>query len=166
MKLRTDTARARAASNPTGERIHEMLALIGHSSAGEAMAIMAQAGLTMPQIVTLHLLQHHGVHNVCGIADKLRLSRAATSHLVDQLSRKGYVVRSEGQVDRRQKVVAISAKGRRLVDRLIASRQREFERAVALLPAPLQSEFSLVLTKVIAHLRSLHEGHASVGGAR
>ena len=166
MTLLTDTARARAAARGSGERIHEMLSLIGHSSAGEAMAIMVQAGLTMPQIVTLHVLEHRGAHHVCEIADRLRLSRAATSHLVDQLARRAYVDRSEDQGDRRQKVVSISTKGRRLVDRLIASRQREFERAVALLPIALQDEFNRVLAKVNRHLKTLQNGHACNGGAR
>ena len=45
--------------------------------------MMTEAGLTMPQLVTLHMLAHAGARTVGTIAACLRLSPPATSHLVD-----------------------------------------------------------------------------------
>ena len=155
-----------AAGGCVGRRIHEMLALVGHSSAGQAMAIMASSGLTMPQMVTLHILSHAGAHPVCAIADRLHLSRAATSHLVDQLARRGYVARIENPDDRRQKVVSIHPKGTRLVEQLIASRQVDFEQALSRLPAEVRRRFVRVLADVVAHLKAASSSDKPQGGGR
>lgn len=156
----------RAPRGGSGARIHEMLALVGHSSAGQAMAIMASSGLTMPQMVTLHILTHVGAHPVCAIADRLHLSRAATSHLVDQLARKGYVARIENPDDRRQKVVSINHKGTRLVEQILASRHVDFAQALARLPAEVRRRFDRVLADVVAHLKAAPCGNGINGGGR
>src|SRR5437762_807245 len=85
---------------------------INRRSAGASLAVMGEAGLTMPQLVTLHLLAHAGGRSVGAIATKLRLSPAATSHLVERLVQAGLVARAEDPDDRRQRRLAITADGR------------------------------------------------------
>ena len=133
--------------------IKEMLALITQDATGDSLAIMAEADLTLPQVVTLQALRTGGPRNVSAIAGLLHLSLPATSHLIDRLVAVELVERSEDPGDRRQKRIAITPAGAELIDRLGQSRSHEFEQAVAGLPERLQGELAVVLGKVVTRLR-------------
>lgn len=138
-----------------GALIGELMKHVNRRSAGETLAILNDAGLTLPQLVTLHILDQCGVRTVSAIASALRLSPAATSHLVDRLVVAGFVGRIEDPDDRRQKRVTITATGRRLVERLERERSREMTDAVAGLSPEVCRQFSKVLVRVIEELSSL-----------
>jgi DNA-binding MarR family transcriptional regulator len=138
-----------------GVLIGELMNYVNRRSAGETLAIMNEAGLTLPQLVTLHILHHSGVRTISAIASSLRLSPAATSHLIDRLVTGGFVGRIEDPQDRRQKRVTITAVGRRLVDRLQRERTREMTEAVAGLSPEVCRQFGRVLSRVIGELEQL-----------
>jgi len=138
-----------------GALIGELMKHVNRRSAGETLAIMNDAGLTLPQLVTLHILQHSGVRTITAIATSLRLSPAATSHLIDRLVTGGFVGRIEDPEDRRQKRVTITAVGRRLIDRVQRERTREMTDAMAGLPAEVSRQFGRVLSLVIEELEKL-----------
>ena len=138
-----------------GALIGELMRHVNRRSAGETLAILNDAGLTLPQLVTLHLLDQCGVRTVSAIALALRLSPAATSHLVDRLVVAGFVGRIEDPDDRRQKRVTITATGRRLVERVERERTHEMTEAVAGLSPEVYRQFSKVLVRVIEELSSL-----------
>ncbi|MFA6033570.1 MAG: MarR family transcriptional regulator, partial [Myxococcota bacterium] len=125
---------AAATDNPKarllGEQIIQVLNLVLRTSAGDTLSIMAESGLTMPQIVTLHILRSAGPFTVSAIAERLKLSKAATSHLIEQLVVKGFVTRIEDSVDRRRKSVSITPKGNRIVERLMQLRRNTFQTAI------------------------------------
>ncbi len=58
-----------------GLLIGELMKHVNRRSAGETLAIMNDAGLTLPQLVALHILQHSGVRTISALATALRLSR-------------------------------------------------------------------------------------------
>ena len=126
-------------------------------SAGDTLAILTEAGLTMAQLVALHFLQHGGPCSVSAIAATLRLSPAATSHLVDRLVQARLVERREDQQDRRAKRVAITTAGVALTARVQAERTREFATVLGRLSAALRQRFASVLTLVNRELASLPE---------
>jgi DNA-binding MarR family transcriptional regulator len=135
-------------------------ALFGHinrRSAGDSLAVMAEAGLTMPQLVTLHLLAHAGGRSVGEIGGRLRLSPGATSHLVERLVQADLVARAEDPDDRRQRRLAITPAGRRLVDRINSERTGEVSAVLARLSPLLRRQFADVLSRVIEELASLPE---------
>jgi DNA-binding MarR family transcriptional regulator len=135
-------------------------ALFGHinrRSAGDSLAVMSEAGLSMAQLVTLHLLAHAGGRSVGEIGNRLRLSPAATSHLVERLVQADLVARTEDPSDRRQRRLAITAAGRRLVDRISSERTREVSAVLARLSPSLRRQFADVLSRVIEELAGLPE---------
>jgi DNA-binding MarR family transcriptional regulator len=138
-----------------GALIGDLMKHVYRRSAGETLAVLNDAGLTLPQLVCLNILDECGVRTVSAIASALRLSPAATSHLVDRLVSESLVVRIEDPVDRRQKRVTITAAGRRLVGRVERARTREMTEAVAGMSTEVVRQFSRVLVKVIAELSSL-----------
>src|SRR3954467_10434588 len=137
------------------ELVNALMSHIHRRFAGDSLATMAQAGLTMPQLVTLHMLAHAGGRSVGTVAACLRLSPPATSHLVDRLGRARLVVRTEDPEDRRQKRLAITDTGRSLVQRINTERSREVSVVLARLNAALRRQFAEVLERVVEELASL-----------
>lgn len=137
--------------------VGQFLGVIHRRAAGDSLAVMSKAGLTMPQLVTLHMLVYEGGRSVGGIARCLRLSAAATSHLIDRLVRAKLVARTEDPGDRRQKKLNITAAGRSLIERLNTERTREISQVLTRLSPTLRQQFGDVLERVIAELASLPE---------
>jgi DNA-binding MarR family transcriptional regulator len=138
-----------------GALIGEMMSHIHRRSAGDTLAMLNDAGLTMAQLVALHVLEHGGTRSVSAIAACLRLSPAATSHLVDRLVVQDLVGRVEDPDDRRQKRVTITAAGRHLIHRVQRERTREMSEVVARLSPDLRGQFGQVLVRVIEELSFL-----------
>jgi DNA-binding MarR family transcriptional regulator len=161
MGLRTRAAAAASGSLAgVGDLVGDLMGLVHRRSAGGTLALMNEAGLTMAQMVALYVLDFKGPQSVSTIASFLNLSPAATSHLVDRLVTGKFVGRTEDQQDRRQKRIAITAEGRALAARVHQERAREFESALALVPADLQKQFASVLGRVVEALRLAPErGH-------
>jgi DNA-binding MarR family transcriptional regulator len=147
------------------ELVNEFLSYVHRRAAGDSLAIMNEAGLTMPQLVTLHMLAHAGGRSVGTIAACLRLSPPATSHLVDRLVRARLVARTEDPEDRRQKRLAITETGRALVERINTERSREVSTVLARINPALRRQFAEVLERVVHELASLPvPGMGSTGG--
>lgn len=85
---------------------------------------MRDEELTVAQIAVLHLLDQGGGARLSALAEALSFSASATSRLVADLVRRGLLTRREEAQDRRAKVVDLSARGRRLVDRISEDRVR------------------------------------------
>jgi len=134
--------------------LKQAVGLFHQRAAGDTLALMNDAGLTMPQMVTLFALGKCGPHSVCDIADRLRLSRAATSHLVDRLFCDGLVEREENAGDRRQKLITLSTRGRALIERFDRSRSAEIGVALASLSPALRRMLHAVLEQVVIELRA------------
>lgn len=161
---RRSLVHARVPADPplteVGHLVGDLMGLVHRRSAGSTLALMNEAGLTMAQMVALYLLDFLGAQSVTAIASFLNLSPAATSHLVDRLVGSGFVGRTEDQVDRRQKRIAITRAGQALSARVHQERAREFASALALLSPELQRQFAHVLARVVEELRAAPEGNA------
>jgi DNA-binding MarR family transcriptional regulator len=123
---------------------------------------MAAVGLTLQQIVTLHVLNFEGPRSVSQLTEALGLSMSATSHLVQRLLEQEYVTREEHPGDRRQKRVAIAPGGKKVVEKMIRMRQREMRVVSEALSPQLRKRLSGVLGDVIEELsRAAGPGPAS-----
>jgi DNA-binding MarR family transcriptional regulator len=118
--------------------------------AGRTLPILHAAKLTTPQIAVLEFTREP--QTVSAVATYLGLSRPATSQLTDKLVREHLVRRMEGTMDRRERIVVLSAKGKSLIDRIAAARAARFESALAVLPTPVAARFHSILNEVIGAL--------------
>jgi len=132
-----------------------MMSHIHRRSADDTLAVMNEAGLTMAQMVALHLLTHLGAVSVSSIAACLKLSPPATSHLVDRMVVAGLVGRTEDPTDRRHKRIAITATGRELIEGTNERRTREFTRVLSSLTGEAQAQFGKTLARVVTELKGL-----------
>ena len=135
--------------------LEEMMSHIHRRSADDTLAVMNEAGLTMAQMVAMHLLMHLGPISVSSIAACLKLSPPATSHLVDRLVVAGLVGRSEDPIDRRHKRIVITDEGRELIESTHEERTREFTRVLSRLSSEVQSQFRHALARVVDELKVL-----------
>jgi DNA-binding MarR family transcriptional regulator len=135
--------------------IEEMMSHIHRRSADDTLAVMNEAGLTMAQMVALHLLTHLGPVSVSSVAACLKLSPPATSHLIDRMVVAGLVGRSEDPVDRRHKRIVITSRGRELIESTQEERTREFTRVLSSLTGEVQAQFGKVLARVVRELKAL-----------
>lgn len=70
------------------------------------------AGLTAAQFRVLQLVAEKGDATATAIAQRMRVSQATVTSLVDKLVAKGVVVREKSQTDRRQINICITDRGR------------------------------------------------------
>jgi DNA-binding MarR family transcriptional regulator len=76
-----------------------------------------KSGLSMPQFGLLRRLYHGGECEVHEVGTHFDITAAAASQLVDRLVQAGLVGRTENPDDRRARHVALTAKGRALLEK-------------------------------------------------
>lgn len=129
-------------------RLHDAMHRLSALRGDEVLHLMIKSGLTVAQVITLHILRRRGTLSVSEIAVCVKLSRAATSHLVDRLVQRRLVRRSESAADRRQKQIALTAEGRSLVERLERAHLANVTGMMGLLPPETRQRFADVLCQV------------------
>ncbi len=81
----------------------------------DAVRALGDFDVSLPQLVTLLLLEEQGEPTIKQMSEALGRSVSATGRLLDQLVRRGLVSRREDDRDRRVKRVAITEQGRAFV---------------------------------------------------
>ena len=104
-----------------------------HRSMRDSSRFVKASGFSMPQFF---LLMHLHRHEQCGISDlseRMDVSSAAVSQLVDKLVQAELLVRAEDPHDRRAKQISLSPAGEEMVERAIAERSRWVDDLAAVL---------------------------------
>ena len=113
---------------------------------------LAELDLTLPQAQVLRVLRRRGAVPTGHLALELRISAPAVTQLTDRLMRKGLIERQTVAGDRRTVLVALSLKGKRLVDQFRQRRRDIFNEAIAHLSKAERAEIIAALEKVVAAL--------------
>jgi DNA-binding MarR family transcriptional regulator len=135
-----------------GHTIRSWWMLMAEASLGEDLAIMAETGLTLPQVLTLFKLHDQSPQCVSSLAAVLHLSQPATSQLLDRLVQEGLVDRTEDPGDRRRKRLAITPRGARLVTRLAEAKSRGLDHAASRLSPRVRERLASVLQEALRQL--------------
>jgi DNA-binding MarR family transcriptional regulator len=91
--------------------------------------------LTLVQFRALVVLRTMGPRNLGQMADALEIQSSSMSRLSDRLFAKGLIDRRTSPTDRREITLALTLKGRRMVDRVLQRRRREIAEIVSAIPA-------------------------------
>src|SRR5207248_2564535 len=86
------------------------------------------------------------------LTEALGLSLSATSHLVQRLVEQELVTRVEDEADRRQKVIALTPAGKKMVEKMMQNRLDEMRASVRHLSDTVRSELVPVLKHVVEEL--------------
>jgi DNA-binding MarR family transcriptional regulator len=113
---------------------------------------LAELDLTLPQAQVLRVLRRSGAVPTGRLACELRISAPAVTQLTDRLIRKGLIERQTLAGDRRTVLVALSLKGKRLVDQFRKRRRDIFTRALGQLDEKERAQVVASLEKVVGAL--------------
>jgi DNA-binding MarR family transcriptional regulator len=91
----------------------------------------ASEDVTVVQYRTLVLLASRGPQSLGGLASLVGVTPATATRMCDRLVRKRLITRHSERADRRQIRVALSPRGRQMVDTVTQYRRREIRRIVA-----------------------------------
>ena len=125
---------------------------------------LAELDLTLLQAQVLKALRR-GPLLTGQLAAELRISAPALTQLTDRLVRKGLIERQAAADDRRCVMVALSAKGRRLVDQFRRRRGDIFSGALSYLSEAEQAQVVRALGKVIEALER-YEAESAFGARK
>ena len=106
--------------------------------------------VTLTQYRTLVVLASRGPQNLAGLADAVGVTPATATRMCDRLVRKDLIRRRTERDDRRQLRVALTVKGRSLVDAVTVRRRQEIGRIMSEIPVEQQA----VLVQALGRLAS------------
>ena len=123
------------------------------STQGDVFDLAGELDLTLSQLRVLYVLAPaEDAPALGGLASAVGLSIAATGRAVDALVRSGYVSRAEDAADRRIKRHALTAEGRRAMERLAEARRAGVRRFVATLDDADRERLAAALEPVLERL--------------
>jgi DNA-binding MarR family transcriptional regulator len=117
--------------------------------AARSLADVAEE-VTLTQYRTLVVLASRGPQNLAGLAEAVGVTPATATRMCDRLVRKDLIRRRTERDDRRHLRVALTAKGRSLVDAVTDRRRREIGRIMGEIPVKEQ----VVLVQALGRLAS------------
>ena len=118
--------------------------------AGRTLPMLHAQKLTTPQLATLEFVFE--LRTISSVASYLGLSRPATSQMIHKLVRRGLVRRSEGTIDRREKAVILTPRGKRLLKTVTAVRTARLAASVPSLPPRAANRLKGALSEAVRHL--------------
>ncbi len=90
--------------------------------------------VTLTQFRTLVVLRAHGDSRLNRLSERLQVNASTTLRTVDRLISLGLVARRENPEDRREVLIELTGRGRRLVDDVTAARRSAIEAIVRDMP--------------------------------
>lgn len=134
-----DAPEVGAKAQDTAARLSALLRHLFLYDRGNVLRVIEESGLSMTQCKALLELGGLGedseARQVSDLADTFGVSVPSMSRAVDGLVKKGLATRVEDSEDRRVRRIAITAKGKKLVDTLLVVRQAGMEAFAAGLTA-------------------------------
>ena len=139
------------------EVIREWSEVFMHRSMRDFRKFMDETGLSFSQINILMRLLHGGNAGVSEIGDQLGVTNAGASQAVDRLVQLDLIERTEDPSDRRAKKLALTPKGRALIERGIEIRSQWVEGITEALTPKQQAMIISALTLLTAAARATKE---------
>jgi DNA-binding MarR family transcriptional regulator len=93
--------------------------------------VLAKFGFGRAHHRVLHFVTRHPGMKVADLLDVLRITKQSLGRVLKQLVDEGYVVQKEGENDRRQRLLFVTAKGEALVMKLAGLQTERISRALA-----------------------------------
>ena len=109
----------------------------------------AGLGITTTQYGTMVVLRARGSLDQVGIATLVGIDRSTTALVVSKLEDAGYIERRDDEVDKRRKIIPLSAAGHAMLDRVAQPAQRARERALHAFSAKDAAKFLNLLDRFV-----------------
>lgn len=109
----------------------------------------AESGITTTQYGVLVLLRCCEGLDQIGLSKKVGLDRSTTGLVIKKLEQDGFVVRVQDPEDRRRRIIVLTAKGERQLEKLRPSAARAQERALSVFSEEEAALFLRLLEKFV-----------------
>lgn len=104
--------------------LREWMNTFVHRSMRDSARFVKASGFSMPQFFLMMHLHHHEHCGISDLSERMDVTTAATSQLVDKLVQAGLLLRIEDPNDRRAKKISLSPAGEEMVEKGIVERSR------------------------------------------
>jgi len=139
------------------EVIREWSEVFMQRSMRDFKRFMDETDLSFSQVNILMRLLHSGNTGVSEIGEQLGVTNAAARQAVDRLVQLGLIERTEDPEDRRAKRLALTPKGRKLIEKGIEARSQWVEGLTDALTAEQQNMIISALTLLTEAARKTQE---------
>ena len=123
----------RAQTELSAPKLWIVLARCHRSLAISVERSIADLGLCLSDFMVLEALLHKGPLTISEIQAKVLLASGSMTAAVDRVESMGLVVRKTTARDRRARLLALTPKGRRLIERAFAEHAQHLENAMSVL---------------------------------
>lgn len=106
------------------QSLRRWMDVFSHRSMHDWSHYVKASGFSMPQFFLLMHVRYHNHCSISALSERMGISPAAVSQLVDKLVHTGLLERTEDPDDRRARQVALSTKGKDLIKKGLAERYR------------------------------------------
>jgi DNA-binding MarR family transcriptional regulator len=110
---------------------------------------------SVAQLNALFRIHHKGACGISDLGEEMGVTSAAASQLLDKLVQQGLAVRTEDPLDRRNKRVALTEAGERIVQESMAARQSWLDRLADKLTPAEQEQVNHSLRLLIEKAETL-----------
>jgi DNA-binding MarR family transcriptional regulator len=114
----TTVAKLKVSDVDAASPMAELLRLMSAQLLSSTSRSLRNEDMSLAELATIYLLDRDGAMRINGLAASLSLSMPAASRVVSALVNRGLIDRREDTEDRRAKMIALTRRGRRLVDSL------------------------------------------------
>ena len=116
---------------------------------GEADALLAQFGLGRAHHRAIYFIGRHPDMTVSSLLDILSITKQSLSRVLSQLIKEGYVEQRTGPTDRRQRLLRLTSKGRKLEQDVHRLQSQRFAKAYTKCGAGAVDGFQRVLSQLL-----------------
>jgi DNA-binding MarR family transcriptional regulator len=144
-------------SNQLTDILRQWAEVFMHRSMRDFHQFTRKSGLSMSQLNALFHIYHGGACGISDIGEHLGVTSAASSQMIDRLVQLDLLQRSEDPLDRRNKCLALTAKGRAIIGESIEARRRWLEDLTTTLTPDQQEAIASALTTLTYAAQRLEE---------
>ena len=134
--------------NTSGVHVWLVLWKAFRAMEAEAGRSIAGLGLCQSDFGVLEALLHKGPLPVKALGEKVLLTSGSMTAAIDRLEKRGWVARGDDPADRRSRIVRLTPEGRRTIQALFRSHERDMERAASGLSSSERAELIGLLRKL------------------
>jgi DNA-binding MarR family transcriptional regulator len=128
--INTSSASKAALDDDQALALVELMFFAYRDFVGDADAMLAELDFGRAHHRVLHFVGRNPGMTVAQLLDILQITKQSLSRVLKELIEKDFIFQKEGEIDRRQRLLHLTAKGENLWRRLVEPQKRRFIEAV------------------------------------
>jgi DNA-binding MarR family transcriptional regulator len=110
---------------------------------------LTRRDITTTQLLVLECLSTSGHCKMHDLVTALKVKFSAVTAIIDRLVKTGFVSREHGQEDRRTVLVALTSKGKKVLEEVYQQRRKAFMHVFSRISAQERKDYLMILEKLV-----------------